>query len=127
MIPMSGTKGPPVFKISHMHVAADAHNRSFAAHCVGSWNALPDRVVFKGSLRSVKKMLANALGDALFEYPMKLVQTRWDQMEMHLTPDPDSNIDGSGKQHVFSMWVPYSLPHPFPNICKRDRESEQVS
>ena len=67
MAPQSGTRGHR-FKVSHIRAATDVRKRSFAARCVGPWNALPDCVVSEGSLGSFKKMLADALGDALFEY-----------------------------------------------------------
>ena len=68
MAPQSGTRGHR-FKVSHVRAATDVRKRSFAARCVGPWNALPDCVVSIESLKSFKKMLADALGDALFEYP----------------------------------------------------------
>ena len=67
MAPQSGTRGHR-FKVSHAQAAMDVRKRSFAAHFVGPWNALPHCVVSIESLKSFKKMLADALGDALFEY-----------------------------------------------------------
>ena len=66
--PLGGTRGHR-FKVNHVRVQTDVRKRAFGPRCVNQWNSLPDRVVVEEGLKAFKVLLAEALGDKLFEYP----------------------------------------------------------
>ena len=67
LAPQSGTRGHR-FKVCHPRSSTATRQRYFSVRCVQPWNTLPDRVVAEPSYRTFKALLADALGDSLFDY-----------------------------------------------------------
>ena len=69
MAPQSATRGHS-FKISHVRTQTDVRRRAFAVRCIEEWNSLPDHVVSETDLKSFKGLLADSLGDKLYNFPI---------------------------------------------------------
>ena len=69
MAPQSATRGHS-YKIAHVRAQTDIRSRAFAVRCVEMWNALLDDVVSETNLKTFKGMLANQLGDKLYDFPL---------------------------------------------------------
>ena len=67
LAPQAGTRGHR-FKVCHSRPHTDVRQRSFSVRCVGFWNSLPEQVVSETDFRTFKVLLADALGDSLFDY-----------------------------------------------------------
>lgn len=65
--PCGGTRGHR-FKVNHVRAQTDVRKRSFAVRCIKHWNRLPDSVVGEQNLSTFKRLLADALGDKLFDF-----------------------------------------------------------
>ena len=57
------------FKLCHVRTQTDVRKRAFGPRCVNQWNCLSDQIVSVSELKTFKRLLAEALGDKLFEYP----------------------------------------------------------
>ena len=69
MPPQTTTRGHR-FKICHVRTQTDVRKRAFAIRCIERWNSLPDHVVAENDLKRFKGLLADSLGDALYEFPL---------------------------------------------------------
>ena len=67
LAPQHGTRGH-CFKIFMPTTHTDVRKRFFNVRCIPVWNALPQHVVSAPTLPRFKKLLAEALGDTLFDY-----------------------------------------------------------
>lgn len=67
LAPQRGTRGH-CFKIFMPATRTDIRKRFFNVRCIPVWNALPQHVVTAPTLPRFKKLLAESLGDTLFEY-----------------------------------------------------------
>ena len=67
LAPQSATRGHR-FKVCHPRPQSDVRKRSFSVRCVGYWNALPDCVVMETDYKTFKVLLAETLGDALYDF-----------------------------------------------------------
>ena len=69
LFPVLGTRGHR-YKLNDIYAVTetDVQKRASAICCVGPWNALPDEVVPEENICSIKRKLANVLGDTLFEH-----------------------------------------------------------
>ena len=67
MAPQTGTRGH-IFKVCHPRSHTDVRKRSFSVRCVGLWNSLPDRVVAETDFKTFKALLAEDLGDTLYDH-----------------------------------------------------------
>ena len=67
LAPESGTRGHR-FKVCHPRPHTDVRQRSFSVRCVRLWNSLPGHVVTETDFHTFKALLADALGDLLYEY-----------------------------------------------------------
>ena len=67
LAPQTGTRGH-CFKIFLPTIHTDVRKRFFNARCISTWNSLPQHVVTAHSVSCFKKLLAEVMGDALFEY-----------------------------------------------------------
>ena len=67
LAPQSGTRGHR-FKLCHPRSHTDVRQRSFSVRCVGTWNTLPDHVVAETDFKTFKALLADALGNTLYNY-----------------------------------------------------------
>ena len=56
------------YKIFVPTTHTDIRKRFFNVRCIPSWNSLPKHVVTAASLSCFKKLLAEEMGDALFDY-----------------------------------------------------------
>ena len=69
LAPQSTTRGHR-YKLSHVRTQTDVRRRAFAVRHVEVWNSLPDNVVSEKDLKVFKGMLANSLGDSLYNFPL---------------------------------------------------------
>lgn len=69
MAPQSATRGHR-FKLSHVRTQTDVRKRAFSIRRVEIWNSLPDYVVAEPDLKRFKGLLADVLGEALYDYPV---------------------------------------------------------
>ena len=67
LAPRCGTRGH-CFKIFMPTAQTDVRKRFFNVRCIPIWNSLPQHVVTAPTLPRFKKLLAEALGDTLFDY-----------------------------------------------------------
>ena len=67
LAPQSGTRGHR-YKVCHPRPQTDTRQRSFSVRCVGLWNSLPDQLVAETNYKTFKVLLADALGDSLYDY-----------------------------------------------------------
>ena len=67
LAPRVGTRGH-CFKIFMPTAQTDIKKRFFNVRCISTWNSLPQHVVTAPTLTRFKKLLAESLGDVLFEY-----------------------------------------------------------
>ena len=65
--PHGGTRGHR-FKVNHVRSQTDIRRQAFVPRCVCQWNNLPDRVVAEDSLNMFKALIAEAVGDKLYDY-----------------------------------------------------------
>ena len=65
--PQSGTRGH-CHKIFMPSACTDVRKRFFNVRCVPAWNSLPQHVVTAPNLPVFKKLLAETLGDVMFEF-----------------------------------------------------------
>ena len=65
--PQRGTRGH-CYKIFVPTTHTDIRKRFFNVRCIPTWNSLPQHVVTAASLSCFKKLLAEEMGDALFDY-----------------------------------------------------------
>ena len=68
MPPQSATRGHR-YKIAHVRTQTDVRRRAFAVRCIEAWNALPDHVVTETDFKTFKRLLADSLGDRLYDFP----------------------------------------------------------
>ena len=67
MSPQFGIRGHR-FKIAHVRAQTDVRSRSFSIRCVERWNRLPEQVVSEDNLDLFKTLLADALGETLYDF-----------------------------------------------------------
>ena len=67
LAPQSSTRGH-CFKIFVPTTHTDVRKRFFNVRCIPTWNALPQQIVTATSLSCFKKLLAEKMGTALFDY-----------------------------------------------------------
>ena len=65
--PQLGMRGH-CFKIFHPRSQTDVRRRSFSVRGVRLWNFLPEHVVTEPNYKTLKVLLAEALGDALYDF-----------------------------------------------------------
>ena len=65
--PHGGTRGHR-FKVNHVRSQIDIRKRAFVPRCVCQWNNLPDHVVAEECLNMFKTLIAEALGDKMYDY-----------------------------------------------------------
>ena len=65
--PQLGMRGH-CFKIFHPRSQTDVRRRSFSVRGVRLWNSLPEHVVTEPNYKTFKVLLAEALGDALYDF-----------------------------------------------------------
>ena len=68
MAAQSGTRGH-AFKLAHTRTQTDIRRRMFAIRCVDAWNSLPVRIVTETNLKVFKSLLAEDMGDTLYDFP----------------------------------------------------------
>ena len=65
--PRGGTRGH-CFKLHAARAVSNVRQRSFSHRRVVIWNSLPEAVVAGSDLSSFKRLLAQALGNTLYDY-----------------------------------------------------------
>ena len=69
MAPQRAATRGHCFKIAHVRTQTDVRKRAFAVRCIEAWNSLPDHVVSETDFTTFKRLLADSLGERLYDFP----------------------------------------------------------